>query len=77
MVVGEGKVLVSTISKPGMFGLVMAPKENFLTYSSQFVFLIIFERLVHGCVVIVAIDQWGKRLITWEWIYIELRENMY
>ena len=28
VVVGEGKVFFSTITKPGMFGLDMAPKEK-------------------------------------------------
>ena len=28
--VGEGKVLFSTTAKPGILGLGMAPKENFL-----------------------------------------------
>ena len=32
--VAEGKVLLSTIAKPGMFGLGVAPKENFLPYST-------------------------------------------
>lgn len=44
--------------KFGMFGLVIAPKENFLVYSTQFVFLI--KRVVPGHVVVVAIDVCGK-----------------
>ena len=67
MVVGEGKVLFSAIAKPGMFGLGMVPKEGFLAYSTQFIFLII--RLVPGNVVMVAIDMCGKSPITGEWIY--------
>ena len=67
MVVGEGKVLFSAIAKPGMFGLGMVPKEGFLAYSTQFIFLII--RLVPGNVVMVAIDMCGKRPITGKWIY--------
>ena len=35
--VEEGKILFSTIAKPGMFGLSMAPKDNFLDYSTQFI----------------------------------------
>ena len=50
-----------------MFGLGIAPKETFLAYSTQFVFLII--RLVPGNVVMVAIDMCGKSPITGEWIY--------
>ena len=46
MAVREVKVLFSTIAKPGMFGLVMVPKEGFLAYSTQFIFLII--RFVPG-----------------------------
>ena len=41
--------MFSTIAKAGMFGLDMAPKENFLAYSNQFIFLII--RLIPGNVV--------------------------
>ena len=67
MVVGEGKVLFSTIAKPGMFGLDMVPKEGVLIYSTQFIFLII--RLVPGNVVMVTIDMCGKSSITGEWIY--------
>ena len=50
-----------------MFGLGIAPKEIFLAYSTQFVFLTI--RLVPGNVVMVAIDMCGKSPITGEWIY--------
>ena len=67
MAVGEGKVLFSTIVEPGMFGLGMVPKEVFLAYSTQFIFLII--RLVPGNVVMVATDMCGKSSITGEWIY--------
>ena len=56
--VGEGKVLFNRIAKPGMFGLGMAPKKNFLAYSVQFIFLMI--RLVPGSVVMVAIGMCGK-----------------
>ena len=49
----EEKVLFSRIAKPRIFGLGMTPKENFLDYSTQFIFLII--RLVPGNVVMVAI----------------------
>ena len=54
-------------AKPGMSGLDIAPKEIFLTYSTQFIFLTI--RLVPGNVVMVAIDMCGKNPITGEWIY--------
>ena len=64
MAVGEGKVLFRTIAKSGMFGLDIASKENFLAYSTQFIFLII--RLVPGNVVMVAIDMCGKSPITGE-----------
>ena len=50
-----------------MFGLDIASKENFLAYSTQFIFSII--RLVPGNVVMVAIDMYGKSPITGEWIY--------
>ena len=55
------------IAKLGMFGLGMILKEGFLTYSTQFIFLIV--RLVSGNVVIVAIDMCRKSAITGEWIY--------
>ena len=32
--VEEGKILFSTTAKPGMFRLSMAPKDNFLDYST-------------------------------------------
>ena len=67
MAVGEGKVLFSTIAEPGMFALGIVPKEVFLTYSTQFISLII--TLVPGNVVMVAIDKCGKSPITGEWIY--------
>ena len=63
-VVGRGKVLFSRNVKPGKFGLGMAPKENFLAYSTQFVFLMI--RLVPGNVFMVAIDICRKSPITGE-----------
>ena len=62
--VGKGKILFSKIANPGMFGLGIAPKENFLAYSTQFIFLII--RLVPGNVVMVAIDMCEKSPITVE-----------
>ena len=48
--------------KPGMFGPGIAPKEIFLEYSTQFVFLTI--RLVPGNVVMVAINVGRKSPIT-------------
>ena len=62
--------MFSTNAKPGMFGLDIALKENFLTYSTEFVLLII--RLVPGNVVMVAINMCGKIPMT-----VELRETMY
>ena len=59
--------MFSTIAKPEMFGLGMVPKEGFLAYSTQFIFLII--RLVPGNVVMVVTDMCGKIPITGEWIY--------
>ena len=56
-----------------MFGLDMAPKENFPTYSIQFIVLII---LVPGNAVMVAIDMYGKSPIKGSG-YMELRENMH
>ena len=53
--------------KPGMFGLGIVQKENFLAYSTQLVFLII--RLVPGNAVVVAIDICRKIPMTGEWIY--------
>ena len=50
-----------------MFGLDMVSKENFLAYSTQFIFLVM--RLVPGNVVMVAIDMCRKSPITGEWIY--------
>ena len=67
MAVGEEKVLFNTVAKPGIFGLGMALKEGFLTYSTQFIFLI--KRLVPGNEVVVVIDICGKSPITREWIY--------
>ena len=63
----EGKVLFSTIAKPGMFWLAIASKENFLAYSTRFIFLII--KLVPRNEVMVTIDICGKSPITGEWIY--------
>ena len=62
--VGEAKVLFSTIAKPGMFGIGMAPRENFLAYSTQFIFSII--RIVLENVVMVIIYMYGKSPITGE-----------
>ena len=62
--VREGEVLFSRISKPGMFGLGMAPKETFPAHSAQLIFLIII--LAARNVVIVAIDMSGKSSITGE-----------
>ena len=64
---GEGKVLFSAIAKPGMFGLGMAPKDNFLGYSTQLVLLII--RLVPGNVIMVVSNMYRKSPITGDWIY--------
>ena len=50
-----------------MFGLGMVSKESFLTYSTQFIFLII--RLVPGKLVMVTTDICGKSLITGELIH--------
>ena len=50
-----------------MLGLGMVPKEVFLAYSTQFIFLIM--RLVPGNVVMVATDMCGKIPIMGEWIY--------
>ena len=55
-----------------MFGLSITPKENFLAYLTQFVFLTI-GRLVPGNVVTVAIDMCGKR----EWIYGITQNHLY
>ena len=59
--------MFSTIAKPGMFGLGMVPKEGFLAYSTQIMFLLI--RPVPGNVVMVATDMCGKSPTTGEWIY--------
>ena len=37
--VEEEKVLFSTVARSGMFGLGMVLEENFLAYSTQFIFL--------------------------------------
>ena len=59
--------MFNTIAEPEMFRLGIVPKEVFLAYSTQFIFLII--RLVPGNVVMVAIDMCGKSPIMGEWIY--------
>ena len=59
--------MFTIIAKPGMFGLGMVPKEVFLAYSTQFIFLII--RLVPGNVVMVTIGMCVKSPIMEEWIY--------
>ena len=69
---GEGLCLAH--AKPGMFELGMGPRENFLAYSTQFVFLII--RLVPGNVVMVTIDMCGKIPITGEGIYGITRKHV-
>ena len=61
------KVLFSIIAQPRMFGLAMVPKEGFLAYSTQFIFLIV--RLVPGNVILITIDMSGKSPIAEEWIY--------
>ena len=71
--VGEGKVLFSRNVKLRMFWLGIVPKEIFLTYSIQFVFLTI--RHVPENVVMVAIDTYGKTPSRGSG-YMELRENM-
>ena len=62
MAVREGKVFSGGNVNPGMFGLGVEPKEIFLAYSIQFVFLTI--RLVPGNVVMVTTDMRGKSPIT-------------
>ena len=64
---GEGKALFSRNVKLGMFGLEMEPKENFVAYSTQIVFLII--RLLLRNVLMVAINTCGKNTIMGELIY--------
>ena len=59
--------MFNTIAEPEMFGLGIVPKEVFLAYSTQFIFLII--RLIPGNVVMVAIDMCRKSPIMGEWIY--------
>ena len=61
------KVLFSTIAQPRMFVLGIVPKEGFLAYSTQFIFLIV--RLVPGNVILITIDMSGKSPIAGEWIY--------
>ena len=67
LAVGEGKVLLCTITKPWIFVLGIASKENFVAYSVQFTILII--RLVPGNVSMVAIGICRKSPITGEWTY--------
>ena len=67
-------------AKPSMLELGIAPKENFLAYSTQFIFLII--RLAPGNVVMVAIDMCGKSPSRGNGGgegsgYMELSENMF
>ena len=57
----------SNVKSGGMFGLGMVLKENFLAYSTQFIFLTI--RLVTENVVMVAIDMCRKSPIMREWAY--------
>ena len=66
--------MLSTVAKPGMFGLDIASKENFLSDSTQFIFFII--RLVPGNVVMVDIDMCGKPPTRGSG-YMELRKTMY
>ena len=46
---GRGSSFLAQLLKPGMFGLGVMPKEGFLSYLTQFIFLII--ALVPGNVV--------------------------
>ena len=73
----EDKVFFGTIAKPGMLGLDIVSKENFMAYSAQYIFLII--RLIPGIVVMVAIDKCIKIPIMGGRVggYMELRETMY
>ena len=64
---GEGKVLFSRNAKSGMFGLGMVLKENFLAYSTHFIFFTI--RLVPGNMIMVTVDMCRKSPITGECIY--------
>ena len=50
-----------------------AQKENFLTYSTQFVFLIM--RIVPGNIDLVATDMSEKSSTTREYELLELRKN--
>lgn len=58
--------MFSKIAKPGMFGQDMATKENFLAYSTQFIFFIL--RLTIGNVVMGVNDMCKKSPITGEQI---------
>ena len=53
--------------QPGMFGLDIVLKDNFIAYSTQFVFLAIGN--VPRNVAMVTIDMCGKSSIKGEWIY--------
>ena len=53
------KILFSRNAKPGIFGLDMAPKDNFLVYSTKFIILII--RFTPGNVHMVAINMCGEK----------------
>ena len=61
------KMLFSRNIKPGMLGLGIASKKTFLSYSTQFVLLLI--RLVPENVVLVTIDMCRISPITSDWIY--------
>ena len=66
------QVLFSTIAKPGMFGLGMAPKEGFLAYSGLFNLFdnknCSWKRRGDGCTDMCT-DMCQKSPITREWIY--------
>ena len=73
------QVLFSTIAKPGMFGLGMAPKEGFLAYSGLFNLFdnknCTWKRRGDGCTDMCT-DMCQKSPITREWIY-GISENFY
>ena len=73
--VWEGNLLFNRNVKPGMSGLGMVEKENFLAYSTQFVILTI--RFVPGNVIMVAIYLCGESPITGEWIYWIMSKHVY
>ena len=56
--VGEGKVFFRRNVKPWTFGLGVAPKENFLTYSTQFAYLT--TRIIPGNEVMAIIKMCGN-----------------